>query len=105
MGISAHAFGVLFVAMAGSRAINAAFISQSKLPAKSTTPLLVSPQLIRSIQPSSSSHQTSSLFAGKDEGDEEFHTRDQAETTPQLLKGIWQQIAQGSTMVKGVSED
>lgn len=39
----------------------------------------------------------------EDDDEEEFHSRDPAETTPQLLKGIWEQIAQGGSMVKGVS--
>ena len=37
------------------------------------------------------------------EEDDEWHSRDPAETTPQLLRGIWRQIAQGGSMVKGVS--
>ena len=36
------------------------------------------------------------------EEDGEFIPRDQAETTPQLLRGVWSQISQGSSMVKGV---
>jgi hypothetical protein len=35
--------------------------------------------------------------------DDEWHPHDPAETTPQLLAGIWLQIAHGTTMVKGVS--
>lgn len=35
--------------------------------------------------------------------DDEWHPRDPAFTTPQLLLGIWQQIAQATTMAKGVS--
>lgn len=33
--------------------------------------------------------------------DDEWHPRDPAYTTPQLLSGIWHMIAQGSSMVKG----
>ena len=33
--------------------------------------------------------------------DDEWHPRDPAHTTPQLLAGIWYQIAQGATMSKG----
>ncbi len=33
---------------------------------------------------------------------EEWHPHDPAYTTPQLLAGIWFQIAQAKTMVKGV---
>lgn len=34
--------------------------------------------------------------------DDEWHPRDPAFTTPQLLVGIWQQIAQATSMAKGV---
>jgi hypothetical protein len=34
---------------------------------------------------------------------DEWHPRDPAQTTPQLLKSIWDQIARASAMVKGVS--
>ena len=40
-----------------------------------------------------------------DEGvysDEEWHPRDPAFTTPQLLAGLWHQIAQSGTMSRGV---
>lgn len=36
--------------------------------------------------------------------DDEWHPRDPAFTTPQLLVGIWQQIAQATSMAKGVSK-
>lgn len=36
------------------------------------------------------------------EEDYEFISRDEAETTPQLLRGVWSQISQGSSMVNGV---
>lgn len=35
--------------------------------------------------------------------DDEWHPRDPAFTTPQLLVGIWQQIAQATSMAKDVS--
>jgi hypothetical protein len=37
------------------------------------------------------------------EDSDEWHPRDPAQTTPQLLKSIWDQIARASAMVKGVS--
>jgi hypothetical protein len=36
--------------------------------------------------------------------DEEWHPNDPAYTTPQLLVGIWDQIAMAKTMTKGVSD-
>ena len=36
------------------------------------------------------------------EDDEEFHPSDQAETTIQFLAGLWQLIAQGNSLVRGV---
>ena len=35
--------------------------------------------------------------------DDEFHQKDQASTTAQLLSGIWNMIAQASSLVRGVS--
>jgi hypothetical protein len=35
--------------------------------------------------------------------DDEWHPRDPAHTTPQLLAGLWHQIAQVGSLVKGVS--
>lgn len=35
--------------------------------------------------------------------DDEWHPRDPAFTTPQLLSGVWHQIAQAGTLSKGVS--
>ena len=48
---------------------------------------------------------SSPLFLSGDasDNDDEWHPHDPAHTTPQLLAGIWWQIAQGTTMVKGVS--
>jgi len=40
---------------------------------------------------------------GQDEEEEEWHPRDPAETTPQLLSGLWFQIAQAGGMSKGES--
>jgi len=37
--------------------------------------------------------------------DDEWHPHDPAWSTPQLLKGIWSQIAQAKDMVRGVSSD
>jgi len=37
-----------------------------------------------------------------DDDDALYIRRDEAKTTLQLLKGIWQQIAQGNSMLKGV---
>jgi hypothetical protein len=37
--------------------------------------------------------------------DDEWHPHDPASTTPQLLAGIWHQIAQCATMAKGVSSN
>jgi hypothetical protein len=34
--------------------------------------------------------------------DDEWHPRDPAHTTPQLLAGVWHQIAQVGSLVKGV---
>jgi hypothetical protein len=42
-------------------------------------------------------------FLKQAETDDEWHPHDTAETTTQLLAGIWWQIAQAGTMVKGVS--
>lgn len=36
--------------------------------------------------------------------DEDLDIIDSAETTPQFLSGLWQLIARGNSMVKGVSE-
>ena len=38
-----------------------------------------------------------------EEEEEEWHPRDPAYTTPQLLVGLWSQIAQAGTMTRGVS--
>lgn len=35
--------------------------------------------------------------------EEEFHPTDPAETTTQFLSGLWSLIAQGNTLVRGVS--
>jgi hypothetical protein len=48
----------------------------------------------------------SSTTGGSNAGfytDDEWHPHDPAETTPQLLASIWDQIANGLSMVKGVS--
>lgn len=50
------------------------------------------------------------LFASKgeesnEEEEEEWHPRDPAHTTPQLLAGLWHQIAQAGSMTKGVRLD
>jgi hypothetical protein len=37
------------------------------------------------------------------EADDEWYPHDPAWTTPQLLEGLWSQIAQAKDMVKGVS--
>ena len=34
--------------------------------------------------------------------DDEWHPRDPAKTTPQLLSGLWHQITQAGSMAKGV---
>lgn len=39
-----------------------------------------------------------------DSGDEAWHQEDPAETTPQFLSALWQLIALGNQMVKGVSQ-
>lgn len=53
---------------------------------------------------SSSRQDFDDVGSGKEETDvvEEWHPHDPAYTTPQLLAGIWFQIAQAKTMVKGV---
>ena len=38
-----------------------------------------------------------------DNDDEEWHQVDSASTTPQFLSGLWQLIARGNSMIKGVS--
>jgi hypothetical protein len=38
-----------------------------------------------------------------DSGDDEWHQEDPAQTTPQFLSALWQLIALGNQMVKGVS--
>ena len=38
------------------------------------------------------------------ESDDEWHPRDPASTTPQLLAGLWHQIAQSGTMTRGVGD-
>lgn len=46
-----------------------------------------------------------SPLAAADTDNEDFHPEDPASTTPQLLKGIWDQIAQALSMERGVSHD
>ncbi len=75
------------------------------------SPLFWKQQQQRHVAVSSSSS-SFSLFAAspqQDDGDddkeeekEEWHPHDPAYTTPQLLAGIWFQIAQAKSMVKGV---
>jgi hypothetical protein len=58
------------------------------------------------LQRDTSSLQSSISGINNAEGfytDDEWHPHDPAYTTPQLLSGIWGQIARGTTMVKGVS--
>jgi hypothetical protein len=53
-----------------------------------------------------SSRVFSSKPSGSDvtsEADDEWYPHDPAWTTPQLLEGLWSQIAQAKDMVKGVS--
>lgn len=38
-----------------------------------------------------------------EEEEEEWHPRDPAHTTPQLLAALWHQIAHAGSLVKGVS--
>jgi hypothetical protein len=48
----------------------------------------------------------SSTTGGSNAGfytDDEWHPHDPADTTPQLLASIWDQISNGISMVKGVS--
>jgi hypothetical protein len=45
----------------------------------------------------------SDATSGDDSDDEEFHKMDPAETTTQFLSGLWQLIAQGNQMTRGVS--
>ena len=49
------------------------------------------------------SESTQLTAEGTGQDADEFYPHDPAETTPQLLKSIWHQIAQGNSMVKGVS--
>ena len=65
--------------------------------AKSRSPL-VKPILASQAAPKESDPQT-----GHDEDD--WHPEDPASTTPQFLGALWQMIARGSNMVKGVSKD
>lgn len=51
-------------------------------------------------------HESSRLFSTSSSGkeEEEWHPRDPAKTTPQLLSSLWSQIAQGcKNLSKGVS--
>ena len=49
-------------------------------------------------------HDAAAGDEGNDTDDEEeFHTVDPAETTIQFLSGLWQLIAQGNQMTRGVS--
>jgi len=52
--------------------------------------------------PSTSSLSMSSLDPDSYEMDDEWHPRDPAYTTPQLLCGLWHQIAAAGSMSKGV---
>jgi hypothetical protein len=46
----------------------------------------------------------SDAAAGDDSDDEEFHSIDRAQSTTQFLSGLWQLIAQGNQMTRGVSD-
>ena len=67
-------------------------------------PLPYSTAFRRSRIGSSSSSSSSSLhmLSPSSQDDEEWHPNDPAWTTPQLLEGIWSQIAQAKNMVRNV---
>lgn len=51
---------------------------------------------------SSSSLEDGGVDKKGDDDEEEWHPRDPAHTTPQLLAGLWHQIAQSGSMTRGV---
>lgn len=60
------------------------------------------PQIQRSSFTTMMMSSTNNPMVSNAHTDDEWHPHDPAHTTPQLLEGLWFQIAQGKDMVKGV---
>jgi hypothetical protein len=65
-----------------------------------TTAFFVSTTAIRRSLPPTTRRHSSMIEA---ETDDEWHPHDPADTIPQLLAALWNQIAQAGGMVQGVS--
>lgn len=56
------------------------------------------------VSPTRQAYHASLLYSStRSEEDEEWHPRDPAHTTPQLLAALWHQIAEAGNLVRGVS--
>lgn len=89
--------GILSLALLGVATTTKAFLLS---PPRTVTLETCNVHHLQSFMPPQSSTRLCASDE-EDEDDNDFHPRDEAENTPQLLQGIWDQIARGNTMVKG----
>ncbi|CAB9527275.1 Protein of unknown function (DUF1415) [Seminavis robusta] len=116
MGLTSQRMMVPFVAFSFALpSVSAFLVSPSRLKTATTTQptqSLVNTHYLNGLSGTSdkfffaASAKEDEENSGTEEEDNEneWHPRDSAETTPQLLKAIWDQIARGNAMVKGDEE-
>lgn len=75
---------------------------QQQQPHDNYSSLFPSPDLFRQGRGQLLESASSEMEEDPTQSEEEWYPRDPAYTTPQLLVGLWSQIAQASTMAKGV---